>query len=58
MELKTFVWTETDSMGYGDTTLGKFKDNEIDLSDDEARRLANDILLSLRNGEHITFRID
>ncbi|NLT85121.1 MULTISPECIES: hypothetical protein [Leuconostoc] len=58
MELKTFVWTETDSEGYGDTTLGEFKDNEIDLSDDEARRLANDILLSLRNGEHVTFRID
>ena len=58
MELSHFTWTDSNSEGFNQLKIGEFKDNEIDLSDDEARRLANDILLSLRNGEHITFRID
>lgn len=39
MKLKTFVWTETDSMGYGDATIGEFKETYQTMRRDALRMI-------------------
>ncbi|MDV3544868.1 hypothetical protein [Leuconostoc falkenbergense] len=58
MELSHFTWTDANSEGFGQIKIGKFKDNEIDLSDTQAEAMANNILRDLQDGKHVTFRID
>ena len=58
MELSHFTWTDSHSEGFDQITIGKFTDNEIDLSDTQAEAMANNILRDLQDGKHITFRID
>lgn len=58
LELTVFSWTEKDVDGYGDARLGVFNDiSEIDLSDDGARGLIEQISNRLEKGEHVTLRI-
>lgn len=57
-KLSVFKWTEEFPMGSNDVSIGSFQDSEIDLSDKDAARLANWILGELKEGNHVTFRID
>lgn len=57
-ELSIFEWTEEFPMGSDEMSIGSFQDSEIDLSDENATRLANWILDELKEGHHVTFKID
>ncbi|WP_432749210.1 hypothetical protein [Pediococcus pentosaceus] len=57
-ELSIFEWTEEFPMGSNDISIGSFQDSEIDLSDNDATRLANWILDELKEGNRVTLRID
>lgn len=57
-ELSIFEWTEEFPMGSDEMSIGSFQDSEIDLSDKDAARLANWILDELKEGHHVTLRID
>lgn len=57
-ELSIFEWTEEFPMGSDDISIGSFQDSEIDLSDNDATRLANWILDEIKEGNHVTLRID
>ncbi|KAF0489202.1 MULTISPECIES: hypothetical protein [Lactobacillaceae] len=57
-KLSMFEWTEEFPMGSYDVSVGSFQDSEIDLSDKDAARIANWILDELKEGNHVTFRID
>lgn len=57
-ELSIFEWTEEFPMGSDDISIGSFQDSEIDLSDTKSAWLANWILDELKEGHHVTFKID
>lgn len=57
-ELNIFQWTDEDTEGFDDMGIGVTGDyEEIDLADEEAKKLVTYIQSALSEGNHISFRV-